>query len=295
MNAGSITFVETTSYRRMLTIKMKQGKKFISPGMWFSMIYSSDWNEFKDKENCFLFYNPDVWTGNFRISAYKKEADLPDAINYGHESVEQELKENPSAVPVRIGAFDCAYSQESYQEDDDVYTTHLWIVGIENMAFECSFSVPQNGEKEEAEEVIASLEVRKDGVKYPAEVIPVRLSEIYVIDEGYKWVVNTVKTQLKKSFQGVEGDLVNLQAMVESDIIGPKKREQWLAVGIAICVILNNEIDGFEWKTLIDGNREVPVLQYKGEQCVDPMKLTWSKVKTGGKCNVLESYQSVLV
>ena len=27
-----------------------QGKKFISPGAWFSMNYPSDWNEFEDGE-----------------------------------------------------------------------------------------------------------------------------------------------------------------------------------------------------------------------------------------------------
>ena len=36
-----------------------QGKKFISPGAWFSMNYPSDWNEFEDGEGSFLFYNPD--------------------------------------------------------------------------------------------------------------------------------------------------------------------------------------------------------------------------------------------
>ena len=51
-----------------------QGKKFISPGAWFSMNYPSDWNEFEDGEGSFLFYNPDVWTGNFRISAFKGNA-----------------------------------------------------------------------------------------------------------------------------------------------------------------------------------------------------------------------------
>ena len=51
-----------------------QGKKFISPGAWFSINYPSDWNEFEDGEGSFLFYNPDVWTGNFRISAFKGNA-----------------------------------------------------------------------------------------------------------------------------------------------------------------------------------------------------------------------------
>ena len=53
---------------------MIQGKKFISPGAWFTMIYPSTWSEFEDGEGSFLFYNPDVWTGNFRISAFKADA-----------------------------------------------------------------------------------------------------------------------------------------------------------------------------------------------------------------------------
>lgn len=47
---------------------MKQGKKFISPGAWFSMVYPADWNEFEDGEGSFLFYNPNEWTGNFSNS-----------------------------------------------------------------------------------------------------------------------------------------------------------------------------------------------------------------------------------
>ena len=52
------------------------------------MVYPADWNEFEDGEGSFLFYNPNEWTGNFRISAYKGSA------TYGKEAVEQELKEN---------------------------------------------------------------------------------------------------------------------------------------------------------------------------------------------------------
>ncbi len=54
-----------------ISLYMKQGKKYISPGAWFSMVYPADWNEFEDGEGSFLFYNPNEWTGNFRISAFK--------------------------------------------------------------------------------------------------------------------------------------------------------------------------------------------------------------------------------
>lgn len=273
---------------------MIQGKKFISPGAWFSMVYPSSWNEFEDGEGSFLFYNPDTWTGNFRISAFKADATARGAMNYGKDAVRTELKENPSASLVKVGTLECAYSKEMFQEEGAYYTTHLWITGIDNVAFECSFTVPKGGEVKEAEAVIATLAIRKDGQKYPAEIIPVRLSEIYLINESYEWTVNIVKKQLKKDFQGVEEDLPKLQEVIDSGVIGKKKKEEWLSVGITVCTILANEVEELEWVTLIDGNREAPVLQYKNNQLIDPLKLFWSKVKEGERCNVEETYKSAI-
>lgn len=268
---------------------MMQGKKFISPGAWFSMIYPADWNEFEDGEGSFLFYNPEVWTGNFRISAYKGGA------NYGKEAIRLELKENPSASLVKIGKLECAYSKEMFQEEGVYYTTHLWITGADSVAFECSFTVLKGSEVKEAEAIITTLEIRKEGQKYPAEVIPVRLSEIYMVNESYEWAVSAVKDKLKKDFQGAEEDLPKLQQLIDGEFIGPKKKEEWIAIGITVCTILANEIDGMEWRTLIDGNREAPVLQYaKDERLIDPMKLIWSKVKAGEHCDVAAEYKNVL-
>lgn len=46
-------------------------KKFISPYGWFSINYPDSWFEFEDEEGSFLFYNPNRWTGNLRVSAFK--------------------------------------------------------------------------------------------------------------------------------------------------------------------------------------------------------------------------------
>ena len=108
---------------------MAQSKKFISPGAWFSMLYPADWNEFEDGEGSFLFYNPSEWTGNFRISAYKGNA------MYGREVTRQELKDNPSAVSVKIGSLACAYSKEMFEEEGAYYTSHLWITGVDDVAY----------------------------------------------------------------------------------------------------------------------------------------------------------------
>ncbi len=267
------------------------GKKFISPQKWFSLIYPLNWGEFEDEENTFLFYNPNVWSGNFRISALKKDTKYPDANYYGSDSIKDELRENRLSALVKIGNLQCAYSKEMFQEDNAFYVNHTWITGIENITFICTFTAPKGGAITDAEKIISTLEIRKDGQKYPAEIIPIRISEISEVDELYDSAVSLIKKQLKKDFQGVEEDLSKIQEVIDSGFIKPKQKEIWLSLGIAICVILANELEGMEWMTLIDGNREDPVLQYtKTGAVIDPMKLVWSKIKAGEPVNVMEEF-----
>ena len=124
----------------------QQGNKFISPGGWFSMIYPNDWSEFEDGEGSFLFYNPEKWTGNFRISAYKPSGKEAGNMDYGREFVKLELKENSAASLVTVGRLECAYSKEMFLEEEAYYVTHTWITGIRDVAFECSFTVPKGGD-----------------------------------------------------------------------------------------------------------------------------------------------------
>ena len=167
------------------------------------------------------------------------------------------------------------------------------MVGIADVAFECSFTAFAGTKLSEAESVIATLQIREWGRKYPAECIPVRLSEVYQINEAYELVSNLVRQELKKDFQGKEKDISSLQCLVDSGKIGLKKRDVWLAFGIVICVILTNEVEDAEWRTLIDGNREVPVLWYHNRM-IDPMKLVWSEIKAGRPCSLEEAYQLIL-
>ena len=85
-----------------------------------------------------------------------------------------------------------------------------------------------------------------------------------------------------------------MQQMMEESNISPKKKDAWLAFGIVLCVIFANEVDGMEWRTLVDGNREAPILLNTSTgEWIDPMKLVWSKVKAGGKVNLPEIYSSL--
>lgn len=274
---------------------MEHRKKFISPGAWFSLFYPADWNEFEDREESFLFYNPDNWEGNFRISAYKKDAKLPGAGNYAEEWIREELKENSSATRVKAGDLECAYSKEMYREGNEYYTSHTWITGIDNVVFECSFTVPKGGTPLPAEKIIESLSIRKEGEKYPAEAIPIRLAEIYTVNESYERIETLVKDLLKKDFQGMESDLPNLQAILDKEKSTLNRKDVWLALGIVLCVILGNEVEDMQWQTLIDGSREVPVLRYReSETLIDPGQLVWSKIKAGEHCDIVKVYNEAI-
>ena len=100
---------------------------------------------------------------------------------------------------------------------------------------------------------------------------------------------------MKKDFQGVEGDIENIQKVIDAGSLSPKKREPWISIGIVLCVILTNEVDGFQWKTLIDGNREASVLLNETTGTwIDPMKLAWSKVKAGQQVDLAETYAGLI-
>ena len=91
-------------------------KKFIAPGAWFAMTYPADWHEFEGGEESFLFYNPDDWDGNFRISAFRGER-----ANYGQEVVNDELKRSKRAQAVMVGDLPCAYSCEVFTEKQELW------------------------------------------------------------------------------------------------------------------------------------------------------------------------------
>mgnify|MGYP002579646376 CR=1 FL=1 len=143
------------------------------------------------------------------------------------------------------------------------------------------------------EEVLEAIKTR-DYNDMNKPVGALKIADDAIVIDSTKLSIEQVKEQLKKDFQGMEEDLDSMQQVIDSGTIGPKKKEAWLSFGIAICVILANEVDGLEWMTLIDGNREAPVLQnLTTGEWIDPMKLVWSKVKAGEPCNLVETYKSL--
>jgi hypothetical protein len=263
--------------------------KYISPGGWFSLEYPITWHEFEDTEESFLFYNPDEWTGNFRISAYKDEAD-----DYGQQCIDYELKENPSSSLVKVGTWECAYSAETFQEEGTWYTTHIWVTGKGNISFECSFTVPKGGCKQEAEEIIKSLQVRKEGVVQPKEIIPIRVMEIGGVNTSFEWASTTVKKLMTKDFTSSEEDLESMQQVMDSGRFQPQQRMAWENFGIAFGTILVNEMDGMEWVTVVDGQNEYPALQFAhSDMVIDPAALVWEKARKKLPCDLKSEFRRI--
>ena len=111
-------------------------RTYISPGSWFALTYPLGWCESEDAEDSFLFYNPDKWTGNFRISAYRGESS-----NSADECRKDELAHTRGAKLMQVGKWKCVYWAESFQENGSWYTTHFWITGQDVISVECSFTV----------------------------------------------------------------------------------------------------------------------------------------------------------
>lgn len=263
--------------------------KYISPGAWFSLEYPDDWREFEDTEDSFLFYNPDKWTGNFRISAYQGEN-----AGYAAECIEYEIQQNRGVRRVKVGQWNCAYSTESFQENGVWYTSHLWVTGKGNISIECSFTVPKGESAKVAEDIIATLQVRGKGDKPLKEVIPVRVLEINAINEGYDWAVSTIKKQLTKDFTACAADIDSIQKVMDSGRFNRSQRQAWESFGIAFGAILVNEMDGMDWVTVIDGKKEFPALRFgRTGVMVYPTELIWNRIKDGKSCSLKGEFERI--
>ena len=259
--------------------------KYISPGGWFSLEYPATWCEFEDTEETFLFYNPNKWSGNFRISAYKDAAK-----DYASQCIAYELKQNPTSTTSKVGVWDCAYSAETFQEEGAWYTTHIWVTGKDDICFECSFTVAKGGERTPAEEIIRSLQVRTG--KEAKEIIPIRVLEIGEVNAAFEWASTTVKKTLTKDFTSQEEDIDKLQKLIDGGKIQANQRTAWESIGLAFGTILENEMDGMTWVSVIDGRKEYAALQFDN-MLIDPATLVWNKVKAKEVCNLKAEFDRI--
>jgi len=110
------------------------------------------------------------------------------------------------------------------------------------------------------------------------EIIPIRVLEIGEVNAAFEWASTTVKKTLTKDFTSQEADIEKLQKLMDGGKIQTNQRTAWESIGLAFGTILENEMDGMTWVTVIDGRSEYAALQF-GSLLFDPASLIWNKVK----------------
>ena len=165
------------------------------------------------------------------------------------------------------------------------------MTGKDSVSVECSFTVAKGESIKPAEAIIASLWVRGKDDKLLHEVIPVRVLEIDVINESFDWAVSTIKKQLTKDFTSSEADIQNIQKVIDSGKFNKSQRQAWESFGITFGTILVNEMDGMDWVTVIDGQKEFPALRFADtDLMVYPLSLIWNKVRNGETCDLKKEF-----
>ena len=264
-------------------------KKYISPGSWFSFDYPDAWHEFEDEEGCFLFYNPDAWTGNFRISAT-----MDNSADFARNVLRDELAQYSDAELKTIGRHEFVYSRETFQEEGIWYTSHFWVTGYKQMAVYATFTCAKGESVEEAKRVLASLYLMNPMKPQCHEVIPVRLAEVAIINEAYERTQKEVKQALKKDFSSVDTStgIANMQRLVDEEKI-KLNRANIERIALVLGCFLTDEVEGVEWVSVIDGHNEYPALSLNG-RLVNPTEVLTSYITQHGACNLKEVYEELM-
>ena len=272
-------------------------KKFISPGSWFAFNYPDEWFEFSEEADCFLFYNPEKWNGNFRISAYRDASST-----FGDTMMRQALK-TPGAKLAKVGRWETIYAAESFTEQLVEYVTHRWTIGCGQTCVECSFTeewthpIPScegggtviaeplsppcredlGGSIGVANAIIASLEILQPRESFHNQYIPVRVSEVELIESCYATVEELGMKLFKERFRDFEYNVHLLQKVARRpELIRQLGADAGAVMGVTLCALLTECVEGLEWNTFINGKVEAPVLMY-GEVCVARPMLLFGK------------------
>ena len=246
-------------------------KKFISPGSWFAFDYPEEWFEFSEEADCFLFYNPEKWDGNFRISAYRDTS-----ASFGDRMMRDALKVSGAKLQ-KVGRWETVYSADSFTEQLVEYVTHRWTIGFGQTYLECSFTASVEEHLGIPNALIASLEILQPRATFHNQYIPVRVSEVELIESCYAAVEELGMKLFKERFRDFDYSVRLLQKIaVRPEFTKQLGADAGAVMGITLCTLLTECIEGLEWNTFVNGKVEAPVLMY-GSTCVARPMLLFGK------------------
>lgn len=263
--------------------------KFISPQSWFSIELPDGWHEFEDAADSFLFYHPERWQGNFRISASSDRS-----ADYVAQALKEELKAVPDSRLVKIGEWECVFSSKAFQEAGTEYITYYWLTGKDKMLIDASYTITADKDATIGEDVVRSLRLRHLPQEEWHEWIEVRLAEIFTINEGYEWAVKEVKKRLSKPFSSSVEDIARLQQLIDHPQFKWNNMEATSAIGIALGAIMVEEMDGLQWMTVIDGKAEYPALRFADSDITfSPMTFLAEERKAGKTVSLQTAFEKL--
>ena len=242
-------------------------KTFVSPESWFSFDYPDSWFEFEEDSDDFLFYNPDNWSGNFRISAYR------DSDNgYGRRCMDEEMR-GAGASLVQIGRWKAVERTDHFTEEGVSYVGWYWTIGQGCTCVECSFVAPASSNGDQGRKIVESLTVNAPGVFFKDRLVTLRLAEITEIDDAYNRVEKLLKKSAKAGLSNLQKGLDTLQRLVDSGEAKQLGRDANTVLGLTFCALLAEEYDDFEWKTWVDGHKECAMLVRSDGKRIRPDRL----------------------
>lgn len=257
-------------------------KTFVSPGSWFSFQYPDSWCEFEEQSDGFLFYDPDEWKGNFRIQAWRDVRK-----SYGKACVDDEVR-NGGARLTQVGTWQAAKSEESFVEEGLAYTNHYWLVGFENTCVECTYTVQKGFPCSLGEQLVASLKINSIDAFFSDCLIPVRLAEMTEIDNACSQLERIAKKAYKLQFKDFNQSLEVLQRLVDGNELKQFGAEANVMLGLAVCALVAENVDGYEWRTYINRKEEKPVLVKDNILSADPHALFAPSLSSANVSNAVE-------
>ena len=130
----------------------KNGTQFTAKDGSYTLTLPPLWEEYDDGDELTdAFYNSRNWTGSFRVTKFKNEnsIDIKEFIN-------KELEDIQGARLIKIGEYECAYSQSMTHDNGEELNSFFWSFGKGKDIFICSFTTDH--QDKENKKVIAQVE-----------------------------------------------------------------------------------------------------------------------------------------
>jgi hypothetical protein len=122
--------------------------------------------------------------------------------------------------------------------------------------------------------IIASLEILQPRDSFHSQYIPVRVSEVELIESCYATIEELGMKLFKERFPDFDYNVRLPQKLARrAELTKQLGSDAGAVMGVVLCSLLSDCIEGLEWNTYVNGKVEAPVLMYGGTCVARPMLL----------------------